>query len=32
MSSVLPRFVREFPFNLMLGDLDRWMRTGSPLV
>jgi uncharacterized protein (DUF2236 family) len=29
---ILPRFVREFPFNLMLWDLDRRIRTGRPLV
>jgi uncharacterized protein (DUF2236 family) len=28
----LPRFVREFPFNLMLWDLDRRIGTGRPLV
>ena len=29
---LLPRFVRRFPFNLMLWDLDRRIRTGRPLV
>lgn len=28
----MPRIVREFPFNLMLWDLDRRIRTGRPLV
>jgi uncharacterized protein (DUF2236 family) len=32
VNGVLPRFVREFPFNLMLRDLDRRIRTGRPLV
>jgi uncharacterized protein (DUF2236 family) len=32
VNSVQPRFVREFPFNLMLRDLDRRIRTGRPLV
>ena len=27
-----PRFVREFPFNVLLRDLDWRMRTGRPLV
>ena len=29
---MLPRVVRQFPFNLMLWDLDRRIRTGRPLV
>jgi uncharacterized protein (DUF2236 family) len=32
VNRILPRFVREFPFNLMLWDLDRRIRTGRPLV
>ncbi|OBF02853.1 hypothetical protein A5730_22970 [Mycobacterium sp. ACS4054] len=28
----LPRFVRRFPFNVLLIDLDRRIRTGRPLV
>ncbi|BAX90642.1 oxygenase MpaB family protein [Mycobacterium shigaense] len=28
----LPKVVRQFPFNLMLWDLDRRIRTGRPLV
>jgi uncharacterized protein (DUF2236 family) len=32
VNSLLPRFVREFPFNLMLRDLDWRIRTGRPLV
>ena len=29
---VAPKFVRGFPFNLMLVDLDWRIRTGRPLV
>ncbi len=29
---MMPRIVRQFPFNLMLWDLDRRIRTGRPLV
>ncbi len=29
---LLPRLIRRFPFNLMLWDLDRRIRTGRPLV
>jgi uncharacterized protein (DUF2236 family) len=32
VNSLMPRFVRRFPFNLMLWDLDRRIRTGRPLV
>ncbi|SOX51779.1 DUF2236 domain-containing protein [Mycobacterium ahvazicum] len=32
VNRMLPRVVREFPFNLMLWDLDRRIRTGRPLV
>jgi uncharacterized protein (DUF2236 family) len=28
----LPRFVRQFPFNVLLRDVDRRIRTGKPLV
>jgi len=28
----MPRFVRRFPFNWMLKDLDWRIRTGRPLV
>jgi uncharacterized protein (DUF2236 family) len=29
---LVPRFVRQFPFNVLLKDLDRRIRTGRPLV
>jgi len=29
---MMPRSVRQFPFNLLLKDLDRRIRTGRPLV
>ncbi|OBF82677.1 hypothetical protein A5791_04410 [Mycobacterium sp. 852002-51163_SCH5372311] len=32
LNNLLPRIVREFPFNFMLWDLDRRIRTGRPLV
>ncbi len=32
INAMMPRFVRRFPFNLMLWDLDRRIRTGRPLV
>ncbi len=32
VNRLLPRFVRRFPFNVMLRDLDRRIRTGRPLV
>jgi uncharacterized protein (DUF2236 family) len=32
VNRLMPRFVRRFPFNLMLWDLDRRIRTGRPLV
>jgi uncharacterized protein (DUF2236 family) len=32
VNSVMPRFVRQFPFNVLLWDLDRRIRTGRPLV
>jgi uncharacterized protein (DUF2236 family) len=28
----MPRFVRQFPFNVLLKDLDRRIRTGRPLL
>lgn len=32
VNRMLPRFVRRFPFNLLLWDVDRRIRTGRPLV
>lgn len=32
VNHVMPRFVRQFPFNVLLKDLDRRIRTGRPLV
>ena len=32
VNRVMPRFVRRFPFNLMLWDLDRRIKTGRPLI
>jgi uncharacterized protein (DUF2236 family) len=32
MNRMLPRFVRQFPFNVLLWDVDRRIRTGRPLV
>jgi len=32
VNRLLPRFVRQFPFNVMLWDVDRRIRTGRPLV
>lgn len=32
VNRISPRFVREFPFNLLLKDLDWRIRTGRPLV
>jgi uncharacterized protein (DUF2236 family) len=29
---LMPRFVRQFPFNVLLKDLDWRIRTGRPLV
>ncbi len=31
-NNVSPRFVRQFPFNVLLKDVDRRIRTGRPLV
>jgi len=32
VNNVSPRFVRQFPFNVLLKDVDRRIRTGRPLV
>jgi uncharacterized protein (DUF2236 family) len=32
INNVLPRFVRQFPFNVLLRDLDWRIKTGRPLV
>jgi uncharacterized protein (DUF2236 family) len=32
INHLLPRFIRQFPFNVLLKDLDWRMRTGRPLV
>jgi uncharacterized protein (DUF2236 family) len=32
MNNALPRFVRRFPFNVLLWDLDRRIKAGRPLV
>jgi uncharacterized protein (DUF2236 family) len=32
VNSFLPRFVRQFPFNVLLRDVDWRVRTGRPLV
>jgi uncharacterized protein (DUF2236 family) len=32
INRLLPRFLREFPFNVLLRDLDWRIRTGRPLV
>jgi uncharacterized protein (DUF2236 family) len=32
INNLMPRFVRRFPFNLLLWDLDRRIRAGRPLV
>ena len=32
VNRILPRFVRQFPFNVLLWDVDRRIRTGRPLV
>jgi uncharacterized protein (DUF2236 family) len=32
VNRTLPRFVRQFPFNVLLCDVDRRIRTGRPLV
>jgi len=32
VNQLLPRFVRQFPFNVLLWDVDRRIRMGRPLV
>jgi uncharacterized protein (DUF2236 family) len=32
VNHLMPRFVRQFPFNVLLKDVDRRIRTGRPLV
>ena len=32
VNRMLPRFVRRFPFNVLLADVDRRIRTERPLV
>ncbi|MGC2653157.1 MAG: oxygenase MpaB family protein [Mycobacterium sp.] len=32
VNRLMPRFIRRFPFNVLLWDLDRRIRTGRPLV
>ncbi|MFZ1176603.1 MAG: oxygenase MpaB family protein [Mycobacterium sp.] len=32
VNRMMPRFVRQFPFNVLLADVDRRIRTGRPLV
>ncbi|BBZ46233.1 oxygenase MpaB family protein [Mycobacterium parmense] len=32
LNRAMPRFVRQFPFNVLLWDVDRRIRTGRPLV
>nr|WP_231989791.1 oxygenase MpaB family protein [Mycobacterium sp. 852002-51057_SCH5723018] len=32
VNRAMPRFVRRFPFNVLLADVDRRIRTGRPLV
>jgi uncharacterized protein (DUF2236 family) len=32
VNNMMPRFVRRFPFNVLLWDLDRRIKTGRPLV
>lgn len=32
VNQLMPRFVRQFPFNVMLWDLDRRITSGRPLV
>jgi uncharacterized protein (DUF2236 family) len=32
VNHAMPRFVRQFPFNVLLKDVDRRIRTGRPLV
>ena len=32
VNRALPKFIRQFPFNVLLKDLDRRIRTGRPLI
>jgi uncharacterized protein (DUF2236 family) len=32
VNNMLPRFIRRFPFNVLLWDLDRRIKAGRPLV
>ena len=32
VNRALPRFARQFPFNVLLWDLDRRVKSGRPLV
>jgi uncharacterized protein (DUF2236 family) len=32
VNNLMPRFVRRFPFNVLLWDLDRRIKAGRPLV
>ena len=32
VNRLLPRFIRQFPFNVLLWDVDRRIRTGRALV
>jgi len=32
LNNAMPRFVRRFPFNLLLWDVDRRIKAGRPLV
>ena len=32
VNHLMPRFIRQFPFNVLLWDVDRRIRTGRPLV
>ena len=32
VNHLMPRFIRQFPFNVLLKDLDRRIRAGRPLV
>jgi len=32
VNGMMPRFVRQFPFNVLLWDVDRRIRTGRPLI
>jgi uncharacterized protein (DUF2236 family) len=32
VNSMLPPFIRRFPFNVLLWDVDRRIKAGRPLV